>query len=78
VASVATALAREGVEFLGARCEDGGGRFGGALSADGVAWFGVPLVAAAAKLCAAAAAAARAADLEEKEEDLQMDAEAGR
>jgi hypothetical protein len=69
VAFLATALARSGVDALGSRCGDRGGRFGGALSADGAAWFAPPIAAAVAKLAAAAAAAARAADLDEKEEE---------
>ena len=74
VAFAATALARSGVDALGSRCGDLGGRFGGALSADGAAWFAPPLAAAVVKLAAAAAAAARAADLDEKEEEASADA----
>ena len=73
VAFAATALARSGVDALGSRCGDLGGRFGGALSADGAAWFAPPLAAAVVKLAAAAAAAARA-DLDEKEEEASADA----
>ena len=69
VAFTASALARSGVNALG-RCEDRGGRFGGALSADGTHWFAPPVVAAVVKLLAAAAAAKRAADLDEKHEEV--------
>ena len=69
VAFTASALARSGVNALG-RCEDRGGRFGGALSADGTHWFAPSVVAAVVKLLAAAAAAKRAADLDEKHEEV--------
>ena len=68
VAFTASALARAWVNALG-RCEDRGGHFGGALSADGAAWFAPPVVAGVAKILAAAISAKRAADLDEKQEE---------